>query len=271
METVTISQRTGFRRQELLWMLGLWLGGGAAGVVLSYLTRTSHPELSKALTSGATTVLFGALLGGIVSLLLAELDRWRLRRAAEIEYLTNILAELKAVYDQVDRGRTLIAAHKSAKTYGDEMRNLIQARVRLLQVLRALKFDARRRSAEAVLTAVKDMEDYLKKLVDEFEANYKDISREQSVYEAQMKSVLAKASTGSVDLPLNTPWDQIVALPQIADLLQPLQESETGATVGQSAYCRQFLNQLDDASLRLRDALEAQLADHPRATERGYG
>jgi hypothetical protein len=142
-------------------MAALLVVGEAIGIGVSFATGKSNPELSKAFASGATTLFFGALLGGIVSLLFADLDRRRVQRAAQIEYITNVLADLKAVYDQVDRGRTLIAAHKSAKTYGDEMKNFIQARVKILQVMRALKFDERGSAVAAILPEVENMEGYL--------------------------------------------------------------------------------------------------------------
>jgi hypothetical protein len=271
-ETISISQRTRFSRPEILWMVGLLAVGEAIGVGVSFATKTSHPELSKAFSGGAATLLFGTLLGGIVSLLVADLDRRRVQRAAQIEYLTNVLADLKAVYDQVDRGRTLIAAHQSAKTYGDEMRIFIKARVKLLQVVRALKFDDRRAVIEPILPAVEMMANYLKDLVDEFQRNYKEISREQSIYEAQMKKALASATAASEpDLPKNLPWDGITALNQVKDLLRTVDNCDPHvASADKSDYCVQFLEPLDATSLRLRDALAGELAGRPLIAHRRY-
>ena len=58
-------------------------------------------------------------MGGVVSLLIQDLDRRRLQQAAHLEFIANVLSDLKDVYDRVDRGRTLIRANRSAKTYGD--------------------------------------------------------------------------------------------------------------------------------------------------------
>src|SRR5258708_4793052 len=143
-------------------MAALLVAGEAVGIGVSFATKGANDELSKAFAAGSAALLFGALLGGIVNLLIADFDRRRIRRAAEIDYIMNVLADLKAVYDKVDRGRTLISAHRSAKTYGHEMRNFIEARVKLLQVVRALKFDERGSAVTAIQVDVDRMEGYLK-------------------------------------------------------------------------------------------------------------
>ena len=44
----------------------------AVGIAASYFTRPSNPELSEALATGAVALVFGTILGGIVTLLIAE-------------------------------------------------------------------------------------------------------------------------------------------------------------------------------------------------------
>ena len=261
MDSVTISQRTGFSRAQLGWMLGILLAGEAIGLSVSYATRISHSALSTAFASGAVALLFGALLGGIVTQLLTELDRRRLWRASEIEFITNILTSLKSAYDQVDRARTLISAHQSAKTYGEQMQKVIEARVTLLQVMRALKFDTRREPGIAALQHVEQMEAYLKGLVDEFEERYKDVSREQSVYEARMKAALTAPNTEARDLPANTPWTRIVAQRRIRDFLHLFDGQERSTAGSRSDYEGIFIESLDLASSALRNALAAELGE----------
>lgn len=252
MESDSKSQGTPFRGAQLFWMAALLLAGEAVGIGVSFATRTANVDLSKAFAAGSAGLFFGALLGGIVNLLIADFDRRRVRRAADIDYILNILADLKAVYDRVDRGRTLIAAHQSAKTYGDEMRNFIEARVKLLQVLRALKFDERSSAVAAIRFEVDRMEGYLKLLVDEFQDKYKKISQSQSVYEARLKKALEQMSASEESrpaLPPNTPWQMIQDLGRAHDFLQPVPE--------ESGYSREFLYPLDAASEKLRGALSA--------------
>jgi hypothetical protein len=187
------------------------------------------------------------------------LSRSDLRWMLALLLAGEVLADLKSAYDQIDRARTLIAAHQSAKTYGQEMQKVIEARVKLLQVIRALNFDSRGQPAAPALTHVERMEGYLHDLVGEFEQHYKDVSREQSVYEARMKSALAAPNTQAQDLPANTPWMQIMALPRINDFLRRSRHGETPSDAGRSNYDSVFLTALDDASSALRNALAAEL------------
>jgi hypothetical protein len=265
MEDISYSQRTPFRGSQVLWMAALVLVGAATGIVVSIATKASHPGLSNAFASGATTLLFGALLGGIVKELFADFDRRRVWRAARVEYIMNVLADLKDVYDQVDRGRTLIAAQKSAKTYGDEMKNFIQARVKLLQVVRALKFDERGSAVAAIRPDVETMQAYLRGLINEFEQNYKEISRAQSLYEARMKKALEQVSVSEAkgpELPGNAPWDSIAALERVSDFLKSVDDCQASGGA-KSDYCLQFLRPLDSVSGELRDALSAEFEDRP--------
>ena len=265
--------RTRFLGREIRLMAGLLALGVVMGVAGALIWR-AQGELSRIFVTATVTLIFGALLGGVVSLLIADFDRRRVQRAAQMEFVSNILSELKAVYDRVDRGRTLIAAHQSAKTYGEQMQGFIDARVKLLAVDRALKFDERGTPLSLVRKEVRKMEKYLHSLTREFVAHYKDISRAQSVYEARMKAAL----DSSADLPRNLPWEEILALKQIQDFLLPIADSATESETEENSkalpsessdnsasdYSEIFLDSLDRASEMLRQALEAELrGDRP--------
>jgi hypothetical protein len=96
-------------------------------------------ELQKALYAGAVTLIFAGLLGGLLKVLLDDVAAVKRKREDAAAFVTNVLGDLKSVYDRVARARVLIPAHKSVKTYGDEMRDLIEARVQLRNVTRALE------------------------------------------------------------------------------------------------------------------------------------
>lgn len=262
---------TPFSRRETAAMVGLLVVGELFGITLSYATRTWYPKLSDALAVGCVTLLFGTLLGGIVSQLVADFDRKRVRRAAEVDFIGNVLADLKSVYDLVDRGRTVIIAHQSVKTYGDEMRTFIEARVKLRNVERALKFDERRARITDVEHPVHRMAEYLGSLTGEFEGGYKSLSRAQSVYEAKMDGAKERLKKGeAVELPANTPWDALVRLPVLADFILPTSdEKEAGDGSRSTTYGLGFLSSLDDASERLRDALIGELEDRPTTRTEG--
>ena len=253
--------RTQFRLAEIGWMLGLLTLGVVLGGAAAYVSRET-PELSRIFVTGTVTLFFGSLLGGVVSLLIADFDRRRVQRAAQLEFISNVLADLKGVYDRIDRGRTLISAHQSAKTYGDQMREFIDARVKLLTVLRALRFDERRSPILRVYAEVEKMESYVHLLTAEFEKHYKHISRSQSIYEARMKRALEGPNpvASATDLPENSPWDEIAALPDLKDFLRPVDDCKEEDASKSSKYCRSFLLPLDHASEILRQALDSELA-----------
>lgn len=257
-----LKARTRFRSSEIQLMLWLVACGLALGALAAYWTRY-NADLSRIFVAGTVTLFFGTLLGGVVSLLIADFDRRRVQRAAQLEFISNVLSDLKGVYDRIDRGRTLIAAHQSAKTYGEQMREFIDARVNLLNVLRALRFDERSGAISSVHTEVEKMEAYLHRLTGEFEKEYKEISRSQSVYEALMKKALedpTSAQQASAALPANFPWDTLLKLPELSDFLRPVHDCKEAAGSATSAYCQKFLLPLDRASESLRKALETELA-----------
>ncbi len=77
-------------------------------------------ELTKVIYVGAATFLFGGLLGGVLKVFLDEVVAIKRRREDAAGFVANVLTDLKGVYDRVARARTLIPAHRSVKTYGEE-------------------------------------------------------------------------------------------------------------------------------------------------------
>lgn len=212
--------------------------------------RTSDPELEKALYTASLTLIFGGLLGGLLKLLLDDLDRGRQLRAEEVQFILGSLNDLKAVYDRTERTRFLLPAQRSAKTYGDEMRDLIEARVRVMNVERAIRFQKSEPAAtwEAAATHARLMAEYLGRLLSEF-PDYKSISEEQRKYEFLMTEYLKKwekdpLSAGSP--PPNTPWRMIKSLEAISDLLDGGSESD---------YNTEFVKNLDLATGKLTERL----------------
>jgi NhaP-type Na+/H+ or K+/H+ antiporter len=181
------------------WWLALLIGAAivvaiATGTLMLALRVNLNNELRKSLFNAAVTLVFTVLIGGLsaalVKVALEENDvarRQREETAATLQrrredaagFVRNVLADLKAVYDRVARVRIVIPAHRSALTYGNEMRDLIDARVQLRNVSRALhgRTDGVREVAKsAVKNGVDAMERYLGTLTDEFRDNYKRIA-----------------------------------------------------------------------------------------------
>lgn len=246
-------------------MWRLVVGGAVGGVIAAWLSaRAGNEELSKIFWAAVVTLIFGSLLSGVVTLLFADFDRRRAQRAAQLDFISNVLADLKSVNDRVDRARTLIRARKSAKTYGEEMLNLIDARVVLKNVRRALDTDDRSKVIQSVRDKAASMDDYLRSLLEEYEREYKGISLEQSVFEARLKAAVEKKATPEDPAALenamraleNTPWRKIESLERMKDFLAT--SSHTGTEA--SAFMQEFTAPLNDASRMLRDAIAAQLS-----------
>jgi hypothetical protein len=90
MDPTSRSQSTRFRSSQLVAMLLVIAVAVVAGIAVSFAARSSHPELSKVFAVGAATLLFGSVLGGVVSLLIADFDRRRLQRAAQLDFISNV-------------------------------------------------------------------------------------------------------------------------------------------------------------------------------------
>ena len=203
-------------------------------------------------------MLFGALFGGIVKMLLDEAVAEKRRRDDAAAFVANVLADLKKVYDHVERARLLIPAHQSAKTYGDEMREDVTAGVvQLRNVIRAL----RGRVAgvpvglqQRVRPETEAMKRYLLELMDEFCAEYKHLADLQRFHESRAEKIAKAFAEGSADSPQEQlptfVWSAVKQLPRLAEFMQ-----------GGREYQTKFIGPLDAASAELRSA-HARLVGH---------
>jgi hypothetical protein len=243
-----------FSRAHPLWTACLLVavGSGTGYAVAS----ASSGGLKNALVVASTTLLFGALLGGAVKFLLEDLQRLRERRAENARFVKQMLDDLKSVYDRVDRARLLIRAHQSALTYGNEMRDLINSAVQLRNVSRAIDAtnDVLDEHREKLKGAILQMTAYVDSLTDEFRRGYKNISDEQSVYEANAQ----QARKSAEPLPSNKAWDDMCHLERLAEFLGLDSQSSVH-------YESNFEKMLDAATWILRAELKW-LGDGSRLT-----
>lgn len=213
--------------------------------------RIGDVELRKSLYAGAVTLLFGGLLGGMLKVLLDDVVAAKRKREDAATFVTNVLADLKSVYDRVARARIIIPAHKSVKTYGEEMRDLIESRVQLRNVVRALERRAEGMDEEtriAVTCLIHKMETYLETLTLEFRDNYKALSDRQRAYEELAEVSLKQfADAEHPGAPPELPgfvWEDLARLAKLSDFIG---EAKT--------YKTAFEDPLDKASERLRNEL----------------
>jgi hypothetical protein len=158
-----------------------------------------------------------------------------------------ILDDLKSVYDRIERARILIRAHQSALTYGNEMRDLINSAVQLRNISRAIDTtsDVLDEHREKLRRAIRQMTDYVDSLTDEFRRDYKKISDEQSVYEANAR----QARESATPLPSNKAWDDMCHLERLAEFLGLDSQSSVD-------YESDFVEMLDAATWILRAELK---------------
>ena len=213
--------------------------------------RVSEPEIRKLLYGGAATLFFGGFFGGMLKLLLDDVVAAKRRRDDAAGFVTNVLADLKSVYDRVARAKILIPAQRSVKTYGEEMRDLIEARVQLRNVTRALERRAEgidETIRDEVTRRVKEMETYLKTLTTEFRENYKPLSDKQRGYEARADAMVKAFAESKSDVdPPELPefvWTEISKLNELADFIKD-----------GTRYEKNFEEPLDKASALLRTEL----------------
>jgi len=191
----------GWSRQRPLTAALMWaLIPSLAALTLSPLIRDT--ELRKIVYAGAVTLFFGGFLGGMLKVLLDEVVAAKRRREDAAEFVANVLRDLKSVYDRVARARILIPAHKSVKTYGEELRDMIEAQVQLRNVTRALERPAEgvdETAREKAIKRVKQMKAYLETLTLEFRDNYKSLSDKQRGYEELATAKLKRFAETETD------------------------------------------------------------------------
>jgi hypothetical protein len=249
-----------FGRNPLL-VAALIAGAGAGiGFGVAYLLSG---KLQENLQAAAIALLFVGFAGPAIKLLLDDFQKSREKRSEQAQFLTNVLADLKAVYDRVERARILIPAHQSALTYGKEMRALIPSRVRLRNVIRALHRGTSGippDKLEDLKRAVRLMEVYLGLLTDEFQLNYKRIADKQKAHEANVEHALAQLKQGGAEdkRPENEAWKDITELAGMKGFIgERLADPATSGPAETLEYTQRFEEPLDLASWFLGDELRA--------------
>jgi hypothetical protein len=271
---------------QFAFVLALVVGLIGIGIGIGIAKINVYEDLEKALFNYSVALIFGVLIGGIVKLLIDEHQKLRdqhakqaqelkEQRANQAQFITNALDDLKSVYDRVERSRILIATHRSAKRYGTEMINLIEARVQLRNVIRALDLgpkDIPDKQLRQVQLAVSTMEAYLEMLTNAFERDYIEASRKQKIYEAEVDRIVKdKEVEASLIMEIkNEAWEVILDMPETKGFIgeEPKDKIDSTSEDKELEYARCFEHPLDLGTWILRNELQATLgrkrADMPK-------
>jgi hypothetical protein len=214
------------------------------------------------LFNASMTIATGTVLGVVVAMLVENHRLRAARRAADRDLRAALIAQLRDVHDQVKSAALLIKAHKSARTYGEQMRRLIEVRVQLLGVRRAISAERRpfQAGAGALEAAINTAASYLEKLTTEYETHYLRISKIQSYsYEWDQAQAKKAAQAETPPAPENmksstVPWNELTG--PAFERLSALREATDDAS---QAHRSGFSEPLGAAIDLLRDLNEKEL------------
>jgi hypothetical protein len=218
--------------------------------------------LRDSVHGAAATFFFVVVLGGFIKVLIDRSALQRAERLEHVQFLTSLLSDFKAAHDQVERARILIPAHQSATTLDEAMSSLIDARVTLLNVGRALSSSARLcDDTFRVLTdSCGKMSGFLYEVIRGFGVHYRDVADRQRVYHGLVEASSRNATADSpFDLPPNEAWAVIEGLTaykllSVDDCDHPILKRRR-LEEPPSEYKRRFLDPLDAASAVLRSEI----------------
>jgi hypothetical protein len=154
-----------------LFALGLAVGCGGAWVGFSFYAKSPQHfgvEVGKAILALGT----GLILGGALKAMLDMYQATQEQRAGDHELRERLLSDLRNVHDQAETARLMIAAHRSAKAYGEQMRHLIGCQVVLLKIKRSLDLRPSLQDVGKKAVCLADMVGYLRALQHEYTRNY---------------------------------------------------------------------------------------------------
>lgn len=216
------------RLVRLLWRAffgGLFVWGGAAWAAWHFgieSKNTLHTLLAGLGTAGLT-VSVGGVAGGFIKGIFdrieaereaqkARVDAARIKREDNIAFMRSVLDDIKKVHDIVEHARLLIDAHKSAKTYGEQVRSLPDAIIILHNVKRALELEKDIALGPKLNEDIQAMIEFLKMITGEFQTRYITVSRLQSQDEANNRLLRDQAAKTSRKAPSGVTqmaWDKI--------------------------------------------------------------
>ncbi len=185
----------------LVTVFGVLIGVGLTLVFIGFGFGKDSNSLWTEVTKAGLQLLVVVVLGGLVTAAFnfyrhareraeAEADANRLRRTELTHYRREKLKELVEITNVVRRAPTLIVGARSARTYGTEMRSLVDARASLSLLRHDIMGGIREAFSDgpAIVRQLQRMELYLGKLVKDYQDRYKQLSENQKLVEDRRQS-----------------------------------------------------------------------------------
>lgn len=231
-----------------------------------------YDELGKSLLSLAMT----AVVGGIVKLVFDARTKKQTARENIKTLKRDILNRLREVFDNVDTSRLLMAAHRSAKTYGEQLRqNVIASIPKLYDIKRSLVDSEKALGLDPDLLIllrvnIHYMIAYLTALSLEYKEGYIEMSNLQYFQEAakdklkeQFKQEYSESKLKDLLIP-DVPefaWERISEAKYLKDFLS---DSNT------SMYTQYFIDYYESVKKQLKDIYRDEQIKNKLQKEKKY-
>jgi hypothetical protein len=150
---------------------------GAAGAVVGFHFYGLSPQ-HFGIEVGKTVLALGTglILGGALKVMLDQYQAAQQKQAQEHELHERLLSDLRNIHDQAETARLTIAAHRSAKAYGEQMQRLIGCQVGLLKIKRSIDLRPTLKDVSEKAQCLAGMIGYLRALQHEYTANYSEVA-----------------------------------------------------------------------------------------------
>ena len=278
-----IIQKTASPKRILRIAFYLAIAIGALLFLIGYILAPQNLNLQKIgekLIDFGETIVFVGIIGGLIAsgfhLFQEEVKREQEEQDQSEVERKQLLTKLQSVHDQVELARTYLRSHKSAKTYGEQIRqHIMPAYIDLIEIRRTIQ--------HLYPTLLSDSEDellkfrvslhtalaYLAALLREYEYQYLSISNLQNYQEAvvkrmrdhyvnQMDQTLGKGlvskeygevlqqadhyiRTHAIPEPLTLVWEKINDLPYLNDLITEIVMSNGTSSLYQKYFLKHYV------------------------------
>jgi hypothetical protein len=187
---------------------------------------TMWEEAAKA----SLNLVTGIILGGFLKLLLDAHSRAQETRTQRSDFRLGIITRLEAIIDQLETARLLINAHRSVRTYEEQMRQLLAVRASVLDVQRSIEaVRTEMDDADQVLSHINQMDKYLAELGAEYKNEYPIVAKRQRYDEALTRSRIENSVRNGDEEPPpleEKAWAMLCKFPVLNGFLKDYEEGD---------------------------------------------